>query len=109
MFYFSRFLRYAGKILEFFHYLIRKSSGMFVFSKKLFVKLIKAPLRVENTLKNSRFCGLTEQRIRGIFEDEKEWKKLTQLARGKFFMGVVPYLTGILVLFCSFLIVGYKE
>jgi hypothetical protein len=68
---------------------------MLVFSKKQFLKLIRAPLRVENTDKKSRFTGLTLQSIREFLEDEKEWVKLTELNRGRYSIGVVQYLTGI--------------
>ena len=72
------------------------SSVMLFFSKKRFLKVIKAPLRVENTVKKSNFCDLTETKIRDILEDKAEWIKLTETRKGKLRSGVIPYLTGFL-------------
>jgi len=78
---------------------------MFIFSKKQFVKLIKAPLRVESTDKKIRFRGLSEQKLRELFEDKEEWGKMTKLILGRHKMAVITYLTGI---FRSFLPISDK-
>jgi len=77
---------------------------MFILSKKQFLKLIKAPLRVKSTDKKSKFRGLSEQKIRELLEDKEEWVKMTKSIQGRYKIAVISYLTGIFELFYPFLI-----
>ncbi|CBY11600.1 unnamed protein product [Oikopleura dioica] len=69
---------------------------MFILSKKQFLKLIKAPLRVKSTDKKSKFRGLSEQKIRELLEDKEEWVKMTKSIQGRYKIAVISYLTGII-------------
>jgi hypothetical protein len=67
---------------------------MFIFSKKIFLKTIREPLRVRTTDKNVRFTGFTEEKLKKIMSNADEWAVLTRKAGRDKYIGVIPYLAG---------------
>ncbi|CBY37203.1 unnamed protein product [Oikopleura dioica] len=67
---------------------------MFVFNRKIFLKLIKSPL-ISSTDKRSRFRGYTPEQIREILANLKSWTRLTEKRQGKT-SGVIVYLSGLI-------------
>jgi len=61
---------------------------MFVFSKKQFLMVIKARLRVKSN-KKSRSHGLSEQKIKELLEDKDEWAKMTKLTHGRYTLALL--------------------
>jgi hypothetical protein len=67
----------TGVSFDFIAYFRLDAEIMFVFDRKKFLKLIKAPV-IRSTDKRVRFRGYTSELIRDILEDLKSWKRLTE-------------------------------
>jgi hypothetical protein len=68
---------------------------MFILNKKIFLKMIRQPLGIEDSNIN-RFSGFSEEKLEKILENPKEWALLTRTRGGRDkYLGVIPYLTGI--------------